>query len=121
MKTQRLKDALETMAKAPDVLGCALVDMEGGMVWHAVGPLAELEAVVSSSSDYWRLHRRAQSTFQELGELRVATLMHRHGQIMVSECGHRMLLVLVTRSMGTIDWERWKVEHTRLAGLVNDL
>ena len=103
MTMQRLQDRLGAMAGMPDFLGCALVDMEDGMVCHAVGELKELEQVASYSSDYWRLNRRTQPVFDELGELRVVVLMHRAGQITLSECGRRMLLVLVTRRMAAID------------------
>ena len=86
-----------------------------------VGSLAELEQVVSYSSDYWRLNQRNQPVFEGLGDLRVVVLMHRAGQITLSECGKRMLLVLVTRRLSAIDWDRWKTDHTRLATLVNQL
>lgn len=121
MKTQPLREALADMASLPDFLGCALVDMQDGMVCHAVGSLAELEQVVSYSSDYWRLNQRNQPVFEGLGDLRVVVLMHRAGQITLSECGKRMLLVLVTRRLSAIDWDRWKTDHTRLATLVNQL
>jgi len=121
MKAQRLRSALQTMASQPDILGCALVSLDDGMLWHAEGRMFALETLASSSSDYWRLNRRTQESFERLGELQVAVLMHRHGQVVVSECGKGMLLVLVTERMGGVDWERWKSEHTRLAALVNDM
>lgn len=121
MKSERLRAALHSMAAQPDVLGCALVSTEDGMLWHAEGAMTSLEVLASSSSDYWRLNHRTQGSFDGLGELRVLMLVHRHGQILVSECGARMLLVLVTAGMKGIDWERWKSEHTHLATLVNDM
>ena len=119
MKSDNLRAALHDMASQPDVLGCALVSMEDGMLWHAEGQTTSLEVLASSSSDYWRLNSRNQGSFDSLGELRVMVLVHRSGQILISECGARMLLVLVTSRMKGIDWERWKTDHTRLAVMVN--
>ena len=121
MKSQRLRSALHDMASQPDVLGCALVGTEDGMLWHAEGAMTSLDVLASSSSDYWRLNRRTQESFDGLGELRMLALFHQSGQILVSECGTRMLLVLVTSRMKGIDWERWKAEHAKLAALVNDM
>lgn len=121
MKAQRLRWALRDMASHPDVLGCALVNQDDGMTWHVEGRVIALDSVASSSSDYWRLHRRTQNNFDVLGDLWVIVLMHREGQIVVSECGNGMLLVMVTSRMGGVDWNHWKIEHHRLAALVNEM
>lgn len=121
MKAQRLRSALHDMASQPDILGCAVVNLDDGMLWHVEGRMEALEDLASSSSDYWRLNRRNQANFDTLGELQVVVLMHRQGQIVVSTCGAGMLLVLVTSRMGGVDWTRWKAEHGRLAALVNDM
>jgi len=119
MKSDNLRAALHDMASQPDVLGCALVSMEDGMLWHAEGQTTSLEVLASSSSDYWRLNSRNQGSFDSLGELRVMVLVHRSGQILISECGAGMLLVLVTSRMKGIDCERWQTDHTCLAVMVN--
>jgi hypothetical protein len=121
MKSQALRDALTAMAARPEFMGCALVDIEAGMLWHAAGELASMEEMASASSDYWRLNRRAQASFAELGDLRVAVLMHSLGQLILSECGKQMLLVVVTQGMKSIDWDQWKQEHARLGRLVNQI
>lgn len=121
MKAQQLRDALTEMTHRPDFLGCALVDIEGGMPWFAAGKLQSMEQVASASSDYWRLNRRAQANYADLGELRVAVLMHSQGQLLLSECGKQMLLVVATHHMKSIDWDQWKLEHARLARMVNDI
>ena len=121
MKAQRLRDALTEMAARTDFLGCALVDVDAGMPWHVAGALQSMEDIASASSDYWRLNRRAQATYADLGELRIAVLMHSKGQLIISECGKQMLLVVATHQMKAIDWDLWKREHARLAQLVNDM
>lgn len=121
MKAQRLREALAEMAARTDFLGCALVGIDDGMIWHFAGALASMEEIASASSDYWRLNRRARTTYADLGDLRIAVLMHSKGQLILSECGKQMLLVVVTHQMKAIDWDQWKREHARLAQMVNDV
>mgnify|MGYP000990241923 CR=1 FL=1 len=37
MKEKRLREAVESMAAMPGLEGCALVEIEAGMVWHHAG------------------------------------------------------------------------------------
>jgi predicted regulator of Ras-like GTPase activity (Roadblock/LC7/MglB family) len=121
MKAQRLRDALDEMAAMPSTLGCALVELDGGMVWHTSGSMPDMEELASATSDYWRLNRRGQKSFSTVGELRLAILVHKRSQILVSECGMNMLLVVVTELMGAINWDQWKTDHARLTYLVDQI
>ncbi len=108
------------MAGQHGFLAAALVELDGGMVWHAEGAPDLCDAVVSAASDYWRLYRRSQPVFEKLGNLHVAMLFHRDGRITVSACGPGMLLVIVTDPrQQDIDWEQWKTAHARLEKLVS--
>ncbi|WP_137921120.1 hypothetical protein [Hydrogenophaga sp. 2FB] len=120
MKTLQLQEALRAMAGQHGFLAAALVELDGGMVWHAEGAPDLCDAVVSAASDYWRLYRRSQPVFEKLGNLHVAMLFHRDGRITVSACGPGMLLVIVTDPrQQDIDWEQWKTAHARLEKLVS--
>lgn len=119
MKTEALRKALDALSAREGILGCALVELETGMVWHASGSLDSIEDMASCASDYWRLHRRTQHIFAPLGDLRVAMLMHGKGQITVRECGAGVLLVTLTTRLAAVDWKRWKDDHPVLADLVN--
>lgn len=118
MKTKMLQASLREMAAQQGFLAAALVELDGGMVWHAEGNSALCDAVVSTASDYWRLYRRSQEAFSALGGLHVAIMFHRHGRITISECGPGMLLVIVTELRKDIDWEHWKSQHAQLCKLV---
>lgn len=118
MKTGNLQDTLRDMASRHGFLAAALVELDGGMVWHAEGSASLCDAVVSTASDYWRLYRRSQQVFAELGPLNVAILFHRQGRITISPCGSELLLVVVTELQKDIDWESWKKEHAQLCRLV---
>lgn len=121
MKSQRLRETLDTMASREGILGMALVEKDTGMVWHATGKLASIEDVVSAATDYWRLYQRTCHSFEALGVLRVAILMHGKGQITLRECGVSLLLITVSTSMGAVDWTQWKADHPILVQMVNDM
>ena len=118
MREQAIKQMLGSMAARKGFLAAALVELDGGMVWHAQGAAALCDAVVSSVSDYWRLYRRSKNTFSVLGPLSVAMLFHKAGRITVCECGPEMLLVVITELRNEIDWELWKQDHAQLTHLI---
>lgn len=115
MHAQSLRDALSDMASQRGFKAAALVELDGGMVWHAEGDRALCDAVVSTASDYWRMYRRNRDVFAPVGELQVAILFHRTARITVSECGPGLILVIVTEKTADVDWERWKRAHARLS------
>lgn len=120
MNAAEIREALRAMAERPGFLAVGLVELAGGMVWHAAGAPEFDESVVSAVSDYWRLYTRSRKTFASLGDLSVAVLLHRAGRITLCECGSGMLLVSITsRGLGA-DWETWKQDQAHLARLVNE-
>lgn len=118
MNAAAIKQSLADMAARKGFLVAGLVELDGGMVWHAEGQQPLCDAVVSTVSDYWRLYRRSQDTFAALGPLNVAMLFHRGGRITVCECGPLMLLVVITELRNEIDWALWKQDHAHLAHLI---
>ena len=55
MKEKRLREAVESMAAMPGLEGCALVEIEAGMVWHHAGHIDGVQTFAEAASDYWRL------------------------------------------------------------------
>ena len=121
MKSQILRAALSELAGRPGFLGCALVSIEDGMVWHAVGSISELEELASAASNYWRLHTRTQASFSDLGPLQIVILVHRLGQLTLSGCGKGMLLAVVTERRNTGYLAELKSAQPNLARLVDDI
>lgn len=113
--SQSLRVALDDMATQRGFKAAALVELDGGMVWHAEGEAALCDAVVSTASDYWRLYRRNRDVFASLGDLQVAILFHRGARLTVCECGPGLVLVIVTEKGVDVDWERWKKAHAQLS------
>jgi len=121
MKAAKLREALEAMASLPGLDGCALVEVEGGMVWHHAGHIEGVQGFAEAASDYWRLYTRLADHFKDLGELRASALLHAHGRITLLPCGAGMLLVALTRQKSAVDWTAWQQKTRELAQLVDQL
>ena len=66
MTQKALRDALESMAAMPGLEGCALVEIEAGMVWHHAGQIEGVQTFAEAASDYWRLYNRLSHQFKDL-------------------------------------------------------
>ena len=121
MKQQRLREALESIAGMPGFAGCALVEIEAGMVWHHAGQLDGMQTFAEAASDDWRLHQRLSSQFKDLGDLRASAMVHARGRLTLLPCGKGMLLVAVTRHRVDIDWAGWQERTRQLSELVDAL
>ena len=121
MNAQDIRNEIEQMGQMPGLDGCALVEIEAGMVWHAAGHIDDVQFVAEAASDYWRLYRRLNQHFAKLGELRACVMMHQRGRITLLPCGTGMLLVTVTRQSHDVDWDEWQRRTHKLAGMVNEL
>ena len=121
MKQQALRNKLDAMAQLPGVNGCALVEIDAGMVWHHAGHIEGVQTFAEAASDYWRLYTRLSDQFKDLGDLRASVMMHSHGRLTLLPCGTGMLLVTLTRQKSEIDWALWQEKTRELALLVNEL
>ncbi|ARU06074.1 hypothetical protein CCO03_16625 [Comamonas serinivorans] len=110
---------LTEMAELPGVMGCALVEVETGMVWHSAGQIPELTALAEAASDYWRLYRRLHTNFEQVGKLRACVMMHDAGRITLLPCGSGVLLVTVSLQEAQVDWKAWQSRTRQLASVVD--
>jgi hypothetical protein len=106
MNAERLREELEQLALMPGLQGCALVEIDAGMVWHAAGKIPDVQEISEASSDYWRLYQRQKIHFEHLGELRAQVMMHREVRITMLPCGHGMLLIALSREQEPVDWTK---------------
>lgn len=109
----RLREEVERMAQTPQFSGCALVEVDTGMVWHSAGRLQGLDQLGEAVSDYWRLNRRLAGAFIELGDLRISVFLHTKGRVTSMPCGSGMIIVALSEHQAPIDWGLWRT-HTRL-------
>jgi len=75
MNLSRLSAELDLMVAEPGIVGCALVDANTGLVWHARARngVANADRLWEAAVDYWRLHDR-----QSLHFAYAAALGQRH-------------------------------------------
>ena len=121
MKAQRLRGELEQFALMPGLQGCALVEIDTGMVWHAAGSIADVQKIAEASSDYWRLYQRQRIHFEHLGDLRAQVMMHREVRITMLPCGPGMLLIALSREQEPVDWARLQNKTLALKQMVAEL
>lgn len=99
-----LRAEMDAIAAMPGLQGCALVEIDAGMVWHAAGDIADVQKIAEASSDYWRLYQRQRVHFEHLGELRAQVLMHSQVRITMLPCGKGTLLIALSREQDAVDW-----------------
>lgn len=121
MKQKRLRDTVDAMATMAGVEGCALVEIEAGMVWHHAGRIDGVQTMAEAASDYWRLYKRLAGQFNDLGQLQASLLVHSNGRLTLLPCGQGMLLVALTRQNAGTDWAAWQARTRELAQLVDTL
>lgn len=121
MKAKVLHIVLNTMADLPGVEGCALVEIETGMVWHTAGQMQGIQHLAEAASDYWRLYTRLDHHFTEIGEMKTSIFIHAKGKITLLPCGKGMLLVAMTSQRSKVDWHQWQNKAKELAKLVDFL
>lgn len=117
MKEGMVRIALEAMAERHGLHGCALVDVEAGMVWHAAGPADELPGLAESVTDFWRLHLRQREHLPQLDELMALVLVHATRQITLVGCGPGLVLMALAARNAAVDWPRWHADTGELQKL----
>lgn len=117
MKEGMVRIALEAMAERHGLHGCALVDVEAGMVWHAAGPQDDVPWLAESITDYWRLHLRQREHLPHLDPLMALVLVHARRQITLVGCGPGLVLMAVAPRAAAVDWPRWQADTVELEKL----
>jgi hypothetical protein len=118
MNARRLREGLEQVALMPGLQGCALVEIDAGMAWHAAGSIVDVQKIAEASSDYWRLYQRQKVHFEHLGELRAQVMMHLEVRITMLPCGPGMLLIALSREQDRVDWAQLQSRTQALKQLV---
>lgn len=113
-------EALAQLASSnPGIVACALVDGESGLVLQSAGrqwPTATWEAAI----DFWRLHRRHEVHFSELGFLGAVVLHHQSGLVVLLPFGpqEEYLLACISGHKG-VDWRAWQASVRELGRRLN--
>lgn len=108
MKDGEIRVELEAMAHMKGMEGCAVVDVDTGMVWYAAGHHDNIPQLAEAAVDYWRLYERHRKHLHYMGELNAQVLMHSCGRITIVSCGRQALLIALSTERESVDWHAWK-------------
>ncbi|MET0311840.1 MAG: hypothetical protein ABW051_07295 [Burkholderiaceae bacterium] len=117
MRRDKIQNELARMAAQEGVYGCALVDVEGGMVMLSAGTSPDIETVGEAASDHWRLHRRHSGRFSPLGPLQAISLIHKELLLTLIPCGEGAVMATISRRMG-LDMGAWYRDVTLLGRML---
>jgi hypothetical protein len=119
MDSARLTAEVDRMATQTGIVGCALVDADTGLVWHAAGSMKQSDSVWEAAVDYWRLHDRQKLHFEKLGALRAAVMYHNGGVLAIFPCCEDPEVLLVAMGLHkSVDWHQWQQRVRELGDLV---
>lgn len=121
MKVALLRAELDKLASVAGIDGCALVEIDAGMVWHTAGQIPGVQSIAEAASDYWRLYQRLAHHFDDLGDLLGSLMRHTGGQLALLPCGKGMLLVVLAMQKSTVDWSSCFAEAKKLARQIDQM
>ncbi len=106
-----IAEQLNKLASAPAVQGCAIVEVDSGMVWHSAGRWGRMEQQAEAAVEFWRLQQRLSDHFNHLGALRSSTYFFTAGSVALLPCPgqSQLILVCVTDRTG-MDWGAWMAQ-----------
>lgn len=106
MKTSEAQASIDEIAAGDGVLGCAVVEIEAGMVWLSAGQSPQLSLYCEAVSDYWRLSERLNKHLPETEQLRNLSLNHGHLKIASWRLNSGLIFVLLLAHGQALQWER---------------
>jgi hypothetical protein len=112
---------LTEMAAMPGVKGCALVEIESGMVWHTAGELQNFEEFGEAAVEFWRIYLRQERLLRTFGALRIATFVFEKTFLALTAFSHHTPpLLLVAATQQNVDWKVWGVHLEKLKVLLGE-
>lgn len=129
MNYQDIEQELNSLAKTPGVIACALVAIDTGMIYlsssnnfQSTNPFKkeEFEIIAEGARDYWVLHQKNGNVFASLGPLANIVVRHKQGLLSIRACGHTMLLIAIAK-IKEVDWKQWPAQVNQLCNRVEEL
>lgn len=115
----QLVQKLADLSSMPAVQGCALVEVETGMVWQSAGRWQHVEMLGEAAIESWRVQQRQQAHFEHLGALRSSITYFTKGSVALLPCPGTVPLVLVCVADRTgMDWSQWMASVLPLFNLL---
>ncbi len=106
------------MATSPDIISCALVAIDTGMIFLSTSAKAQFEVMAEGARDYWVLHHRNGKIFDAIGAVKNIFVQHAKGTICIQACGEKMLLITLANSRKS-RWHEWPATTLDLRNVIN--
>jgi hypothetical protein len=119
---KRIADHVALIGATEGLKGCALVDVDSGMVWFSAGQLEGIDKLGEAGVEYWRVHLRLKNSFEQLGDLNSAMFAFREGILALFPCSDHPSLVLVALApVAGMNWLTWGTHVRELKRLIAQL
>ena len=107
-KNSQLAQLLDQLASYPAVQGCALVEIETGMVWKHAGQWQQVESFAESAVEVWRVQLRNQAHLAHLGSPRSSICYFANGSMALLPCpGVVPVLLVCIADRAGMNWAGW--------------
>ncbi|MBP8018812.1 MAG: hypothetical protein KAY82_02125 [Hylemonella sp.] len=109
---------LQELARFPGIDGCALVEIDTGMVWYHAGSLPDVDRIAEAAVEFWRIQIRLSSNFSTMGKLQSAAYSFSQQVVALFPCSETPPLVLICIAQKTnVVWSEWgaQVQTLKLA------
>jgi len=114
---QAIEYELEKVAKSQDIISCALVAIDTGMICLSTSRETQFEVMAEGARDYWVLHHRNGYVFDAMGRIKNIFVQHAKGTLCVQSCGRTMLLITLANS-NKMHWHDWSESIAALRNVV---
>ncbi|MES2824837.1 MAG: hypothetical protein V4732_14630 [Pseudomonadota bacterium] len=118
MNYQLIEFELTKVATSPDIISCALVAIDTGMIFLSTSTKAQFEVMAEGARDYWVLHHRNGKIFDAIGAVKNIFVQHAKGTICIQACGEKMLLITLANSKKS-RWNEWPSTTLDLRNAIN--
>lgn len=108
MNAAETQVSIDRIAAGDGVLGCALVEIEAGMIWLSAGQNPHLPLYCEAISDYWRLSERLNKHLPDTGQLKNLSLQYQHLKIASWRLNQGLIFVLLLTQSQELQWEKIK-------------
>lgn len=108
---KKIADSLEALCHFEGITGCALVEVETGMVWLHASKSFDMEKVGEAAVEFWRTQRRVAVQLEAMGELKFVHFKYAQKTIALASCDeeHGLILVCVAENQSVL-WREW-IQH----------
>ncbi len=108
MSDASIEQLVQRLAAFPGMHGCALVEVDSGMVWYHAGSLPDLESTSEAGVEFWRVHARLSASFAAMGALQSAAYSFAKSVVALFPCSDTPALVLVcVAAKRGMAWHEW--------------